>query len=88
MAKSRARFDLRDLAVALMQYEGIHEGRWQLSVDFSVVRSYVGPDKQGGLPAATMVISGVELNRVDDAPDGTAQVFNAAKENPRRTDKH
>jgi len=78
-----ASFDLREVATALFKFEGIHDGRWQLEVDFSVTNAHVGTDDQGALPGLMMLIRGMRLHRRDDAPEGTPQVFDAAKENPR-----
>lgn len=78
----RVHFNLRDVAVALMRYEGIHEGRWHLAIDVAVTRAEVAPSDQGALPGALLAVSGFELERQDDAPEGSPQVFDAAKENP------
>jgi hypothetical protein len=80
------RFELHELAAALFRFQGIHEGRWHLSVEVAVASApQVGPDEQGVLPGVTVLIRGLRLKRWDDAPDGTPQVFDAAKENPAET---
>lgn len=78
----KIRFDLHDVAMALFQYQGIHVGRWHLAIDLSVKRAEVGPSDQGALPGVVVVVAGLELERRDDAPPGTSQIFDAAKENP------
>lgn len=78
----KLRFDLRDLATALLRHEGIHVGRWRLDVDFSMTRAEVGPSEQGALPGVVLAFNGLELQRCDDAPAGSPQVFDATKENP------
>ena len=84
MAKAKkATFDLRDVAAALFRFEGIHEGRWQLTVDLSAANAHVGQPDQGALPGVMIVFRGVQLQRCDDAADGVPQVFDASKENPR-----
>jgi hypothetical protein len=79
-------FSLRELATALIRDQGIHEGRWRLRFDFSVSRADVAPSDQGALHGAILVIGGLAIERCDDAPPGTPQVFDAAKENPVRDD--
>lgn len=80
---SETTFELREIAAALFRFQGIHEGRWQLALDVSVSNAHVGPDDQGPLPGVLIVMRGLRLRRDDQAPDGSPQVFDAAKENPR-----
>lgn len=75
-------FDLRDVATALLRHEGIRAGRWRLGVDFSLTRAEVGPSEQGAVPGVVLAFNGLELQRCDDAPSGSPQVLDAAKENP------
>lgn len=83
MAKAdRAQFDLRDIAAALFRFEGIHEGRWRLAVDLTVSTADVAPDNKGVLPSVVVTLHGLQLERCDDAADGTPHVFDAASEHP------
>jgi hypothetical protein len=79
---NKINFSLREVATALIRDQGIHEGRWRLRFDFSVSRADVAPSDQGAFPGAILVIGGIAIERCDDAPPGTPQVFDAAKENP------
>lgn len=78
----RAQFDLRDIAAALFRLEGIHEGRWRLAVDLAVSAADGAPDSRRVLPSVIVTLHGVQLERCDDAADGTPQVFDARLENP------
>lgn len=78
----KARFDLRDIDAALFRFEGIHEGRWRVAVDLAVSTADVAPDSRGVLPSVVVTLHGLQLERCDDAADGTPHVFDAARENP------
>ena len=52
---------MRDLTVALIKHYGIHEGRYDLLVEFQIGMGAVGPDPASVTPGAMIGVSRVGL---------------------------
>src|SRR5437764_11914854 len=72
-----------DLVEALIKAKGLHEGRWALRVNFTVVPGNFPAGQEGVSPAILVAVAGFELHRVavgEAAPSGL--VLDAAICNP------
>lgn len=76
---------LRDLASVLVQHYGLHEGRYDLLVEFQIGVGAVGPDPSSLTPGAMIGVSRVGLMpSKDDGPTTVdAAIVNPAKK-PRK----
>lgn len=79
MAEPTYLFSLAQVAQALMCQQGIHDGLWAFSVEFSFSAASAGPSQDELIPAAIVGVNKLGLNKVDKEGPLT---FNAAKLNP------
>lgn len=70
---------LRDLAAVLVKYYGLHEGRYDLLVEFQIGIGAVGPSPAALTPGAMIGVSRIGL--IPSSVDGPATV-DAATVNP------
>lgn len=70
---------MRDLTAALIKHYGIHEGRYDLMIEFQIGMGAVGPDPASATPGAMIGVSRVGL--VPAKGDGPTSV-DAALVNP------
>jgi hypothetical protein len=81
---SREPLELRDLAALLVQHYGIHEGKYDLLVEFKIGAGSVGP-KDDTLPGAIVGVSKIGLMpaKTDGPTTVDAAVINPTKK-PRK----
>jgi hypothetical protein len=72
-------FSLKELAEMLIRQQGIHDGLYDLSVEFQVAVGAVGPSPSVVLPGAMIGVSGLGLMQVSVPSQNT---IDAAKVNP------
>lgn len=54
-------FTLRELAEILIRHQGIHNGNYELSINFQIAVGAVGPTESTVLPGAMIGVSGLGL---------------------------
>ncbi|TKB19765.1 MAG: hypothetical protein E5V75_06305 [Mesorhizobium sp.] len=76
-------FSHKELLQLMIEASNVHEGEWQLQVNFGFTAGNFGPSENDVLPGAIAVISQIGITRAKaDAPKSL--VLDAAKVNPRR----
>jgi hypothetical protein len=78
-------FPLREVAELLIRTQGLHEGSWALSLQFSVSIGNFGVAPAEGKPGALIVVDSLQLVRQTNPQPGTPNVVDAAKVNPAPT---
>jgi hypothetical protein len=77
-------FDLREVTLALLKQQGLHEGLWDLGFEFGLVAGMLGPTPDQVRPSAMIQMSALQLTRhAEGAPFGPYTV-DAAAANPKR----
>lgn len=78
---SQILFSHKEVVVALLKQQNIHEGIWMLSVNFGMGAANVGQTKDGSdmAPAAILTVLNIGLQRIDAL---NALAVDAAVENP------
>lgn len=79
---------LDELALLLIKHYELHEGLFNLSVQFQIGTGAIGPDKENLLPGAMIGLSGIGLMKVPAIGPNTldAAMVNPAKK-PSRSNK-
>ncbi len=77
---------LRELTEVLIKHYGLHEGLYELMLEFQIGMGVVGPGPQGSLPGASIGLSKLGLMKVEVVGDNTldAAVVNPAKKPARK----
>ncbi len=72
---------LRELAEVLVRHYGIHEGNYDLVLEFQIGVGQVGPDPEAQLPGAMVSIARIGLIQAADVGTTTvdASIVNPAK---------
>jgi hypothetical protein len=78
-------FDLKEVTVALLKEQGIHEGLWTLSFEIVLGAGQFGPTQAEAKPGAIMQINKLQLLRQAGGTPEIANVVDAAIVNPPRT---
>ena len=74
---------LREMTEILIKHHNVHEGRYELSIEFRVAIGTMGPSPEEVLPSGMIGVSGMALAKVAD--DVThAHVVDAANVNPKK----
>lgn len=73
-------FTHKEVVTALLKQQGIHEGIWQLIVNFSLGAAFVGPNDGELNPAAVVPVSHIGIQKTDRV---TNLSVDAAEVNPR-----
>jgi hypothetical protein len=73
-------FSFKEIVIALVKAQGIHEGIWGLFVNFGLNAQNVGPNENELRPAAMIPILGLGLQKFDKE---TNLSVDAAKVNPK-----
>ncbi|MBE0436404.1 MAG: hypothetical protein IBX56_11445 [Methylomicrobium sp.] len=78
---------LRDLTELLVKHYGIHEGKYDLLMEFQIGTGMFGPTPEATLPSALVGISKIGLmpTRVESATTVDAAIVNPCK--PKKTRK-
>lgn len=76
-----ANLSLVEMTEILIKHRGLHEGLYNLSVQFQLSFGAVGPSPEMLLPGAMMGVSGIGLSRTD-ADKKNPQTVNAEEVNP------
>lgn len=81
-----APLSMRDLASVLVKHYGIHEGRFDLLVEFQIGMGAVGPDPSALTPGAMIGVSRIGLapSRSDGPTTVDAAVANPLKKSRKR----
>ncbi|CAM2139648.1 protein of unknown function [Pararobbsia alpina] len=68
MPTSAFKYTFEDLVRALLRDQGIQEGRWALSLEFTTTPAALKPNDQIAIPLPSIVVSvtGATLTKVDD----------------------
>ena len=77
---SQLTFTHKEVVTALLKEQGIHEGIWQLIVNFSLGAAFVGPTDGEMNPAAIAMVNQVGIQKTDKV---THVSVDAAEVNPR-----
>ena len=75
-------FKHRDLVIAMVKAQGLHEGLWQLSVTFGFGAANVGPTSDEVTPAAIIPLQAIGLQRVEKL-ENTSISVDASVVNPK-----
>lgn len=77
-------FKLKEVAAALMKAQGIHEGFWNLHIEFAYAPLFAGPSPEKARQALGISVNSVELNKVDEGDEALPPgvVYDANKLNP------
>lgn len=80
---------MRDLAAVLIRHYGLHEGLYDLLIEFQVGVGAVGPDPTALTPGAMIGVSRVGLipSRSKGPTTVDAAIINPTKKAPRKTAK-
>lgn len=81
-----ADFSLVEITEILIKEQGIHEGIYNLAVQFNFAFGAVGPSPESIFPGAMMGISRIGLSKVEEDKTNIHSV-NAAEVNPIRKSK-
>lgn len=74
-------FKYSEVAEALIKQANIHEGRWQVVLQFGLGVANMGPNQQEVVPGAAIAVQSIGLAKaVPDSPESL--VVDAAKVNP------
>jgi hypothetical protein len=79
-------FKHKELLEALVKQAGLHEGRWQLIVNFGLAGANVGPSDDQMTPGAVVAVQWIGLSKATDTSP-PALVIDAAEVNPASTSK-
>lgn len=74
---------MRELAAVLVKHYGLHEGRYDLTIEFQVGVGSVGPDKGPRAPGVAVGIAKIGLSR--STAEGPMTVDAAESNPPTRT---
>ena len=76
-------FSLRELTIALIKEQGLHEGLWMASFEFTFGAGLLGAPPEEVKPSAFVQINRVQLIRQNGpVPQGAPLVVDAAQVNP------
>lgn len=75
---------LPELATVLIKHHGLHEGLFDLTIEFSIAVGAVGPSAEQRLPGAMLGVSRIGLAPAQTTGPNTVD---AARVNPRKTAK-
>jgi hypothetical protein len=80
---TRYTFNYKEIAEALIQKQGIHEGLWGIYLEFAISAANIpaGPSKQELVPTAIVPVIRMGIQRFDKPSSLTVD---AAEVNPRR----
>ena len=76
-----ADFSLVEMTKILIKHQGLHEGLYNLSVQFQLAVGAVGPSPESISPGVMMGVSGIGLSRTEEEK-ANIQTVNAAEVNP------
>lgn len=78
-------FSLREVTTALIKQQGLHEGRWMLSLEFSLGAGNLGPSPEEARPAAIVTVAKVTLQKLgkNEQPAPLSFILDAAEVNPK-----
>jgi hypothetical protein len=78
---SQYTFKYTEVIEALIKKAGLHEGKWQLIMNFGLGGANVGPNPEDVVPGAVVAVTGVALTKaMPDSPP--ALTLDAAEVNP------
>ena len=80
-------FDLREVTIALIKQQDIHEGVWILGFEFGLGAGYFGLTKEDSRPSALIQPLKLQLTRQSDATKDISIAINAGEVNPPVSDK-
>ena len=75
------KFSLAEMAEILIKHQGIHEGLYDLSLQFQLAFGGVGPSPELRYPGAMVAVSHIGLARTEEGKENIHTV-NAAEVNP------
>lgn len=77
-AETPAMLNIRELGSLILKHHGIHEGLYDLKIEFQMATGGVGPDKASLLPGIIIGISkvGVELSKNSNETTLDAAIVN------------
>lgn len=82
---SQYTFELRDVLIALLKEQGIHEGFWMLAFEFTTTIGTMGAQDSPPRPAVLSVVSKMNIVHHESAPPVELDIcVDAAKVNPRQ----
>jgi hypothetical protein len=75
-------FDLRELTIALVRHQNLHEGLWMLAFEFSFGAGLTGPSPPEAMPTAFIQVSRALLTHPPEGAADSSLIVNAAEMNP------
>lgn len=78
--KAQFSLELKDITEMLVRHFGLHDGKYDISVEFNVGVGAVGPNENERLPGALIAVSKIGI--MPTTHDGPA-IVDAAKVNPK-----
>ena len=76
-------FTYQEVVETLIKRQNLHEGLWQLSIEFGLGASNIGPNDTDLKPAALIIVGKIGITRVEKETNLTVD---AAKVNPIKTE--
>lgn len=75
-------FSMKDLAVALLKQQDIHEGRWFVGFEFALAAGNIATSPTDVRPSAIVGITNVNLQRVKEGEPPLPFQVDASEVNP------
>jgi len=82
-APVREPLSLRALGIVLANHYGIHEGIYDVSVEFNIGVGAVGPNQESSSPGVMVGLQRIGLIAMPEGTPIAGVIFDAAKENPK-----
>jgi hypothetical protein len=79
---SQYSFELREVTVALIKQQGLHEGRWFPALELSFTSGNMGPSPEQARPSALLELRGLQLIRQPEEMPSGPGTADAAEVNP------
>jgi hypothetical protein len=81
-------FDLRDVAIALIKAQGLHEGKWVIALELGLAAGLFGSDPKDPTavnPGAIIAVQSIQLTKHPENAPVHRLVVDAAEVNPATT---
>jgi hypothetical protein len=76
-------FDLKEVAIALIKQQGIHDGLWTVGFEFNMAAGIIGAVNMPAMPATLIQLMKVQLVKQDQRPAPNPHItVDASEVNP------
>jgi hypothetical protein len=66
MESTQLSFDYKEIVELLVRKAGVKEGHWQLTINFALGASNLGPTRQDLKPGVVIAVNSIGISRVDE----------------------